>query len=225
MPARGWILVSALGPSSLFVPRGRGHCRRLGHHRVIPSVGGSLPSWILGNPVAVSSVHLVISYVRQQKLNHFPHAAIHAVTVPSWAYVSHQLLCRNLISFLLTLLINLHPQMLTTNIFMMCWPCYVCSLRTRCDSLSGYTFCPIVLCVTARDNQRRCMVRRPTILRETSFIRWDNYLMIKSANSIAAAMHPVIFLPLCKKLHHGVEVCTCLWHCSSCVNNAKHGHS
>jgi hypothetical protein len=52
MPAKGRIQVSALGPSSLSVPRGWGRGRRLGRHRVVPSVGGSmLPSWILGNPI------------------------------------------------------------------------------------------------------------------------------------------------------------------------------
>jgi hypothetical protein len=36
---------------------------------VVPSVGGSLPSWILDNRVSVASVRLLIAYVRQQTLN------------------------------------------------------------------------------------------------------------------------------------------------------------
>jgi hypothetical protein len=143
MPARGRIPVSALGPSALSVARGRGRGRYLGHRRVVPSVDASLPSWILGNPVAVSSVRLLIPYVQQQTLNRFPHVAVPSFTVPSWAYVSRQFLCTNLISFL-TLLINLHPQMLTTNIFFLCWPCCVRSLRTCSLPVTLYQAMPFV---------------------------------------------------------------------------------
>jgi hypothetical protein len=43
--------VSAPGPSSLSMERGRRRGRRPGRRRVVPSAGGSLPSWIVGNPV------------------------------------------------------------------------------------------------------------------------------------------------------------------------------
>jgi hypothetical protein len=77
--------------------RGRGRGRRPGRRRVVHSVGASLPSWIIGNPVGVASVHLLIPYVRKQTLNHFPHSAVPGVAVPSWAYISRQFLCTNLI--------------------------------------------------------------------------------------------------------------------------------
>jgi hypothetical protein len=45
---------------------------------------------------------------------------------------------------------------------------------------------------------------------------------VAASNSIAGLMCPAnFFLPLRKKLHHGGEVCTCLRHPSSCVNNVS----
>jgi hypothetical protein len=163
MPARGRIHVSALGPSSLSVPHGRGRGRCPDRHRVVPSVGGSmLPSWILGNPVVVSSVRLVISFVQQQMLSRFPHAALSGGAVPLWAYVSHQWLCINLISFLLC---NIADQSTSSNAYhkyflamlaLLCtFPPYVFS---RCDSLSSDVICSIVLHIAARDN--RCVIWR-----------------------------------------------------------------
>jgi hypothetical protein len=75
--------------------RHRGRCPS--RRRVVPSARGSLPSWIIGNPVGVALVRLLIPYVWQQTLNRFPHAAVPGVAVPSWAYVSRQFLCTNLI--------------------------------------------------------------------------------------------------------------------------------
>jgi hypothetical protein len=70
MPARSQILVSSPDPSSLsMVHAGEAAVAVLAFARVVPSVGGSLPSCILDNRVSVASVRLLIAYVRQQTLN------------------------------------------------------------------------------------------------------------------------------------------------------------
>jgi hypothetical protein len=48
MPTRDRILVSAPGPSSLSMEHGRLRGYRPGRRHVVPSAGGSLPSWIVG---------------------------------------------------------------------------------------------------------------------------------------------------------------------------------
>jgi hypothetical protein len=104
-----------------------------------------------------ASVGFLIAYVLEQTLSYSPGAVLHGVTVPSWAYVSLRLRDAHLDSFLL---LNVLDQFLFSNAYhryflsmlvLLClFPPYTSS---RCDSLSGDVFCPIVSCVTARDNQ------------------------------------------------------------------------
>jgi hypothetical protein len=101
MPAREQIVASALDPSSLSMTRGTGRGCRPGCRQVVSSVSGSLPSWIVGNPVGVASVHFLIAYVPEQTLSCFTDAAAPSVVVPSWDYVSRRLHCTHLNSFLL----------------------------------------------------------------------------------------------------------------------------
>jgi hypothetical protein len=87
MSARAQIVASARVPSYLAVMRGR--CP--GRHWVVSSFSGSLPSWFVGNPVAVTSFRFLITYVTEQTLCHFADAVAPDVAVPSWAYVSHRI--------------------------------------------------------------------------------------------------------------------------------------
>jgi hypothetical protein len=51
MPAKAQIVASPHDPSSLSMTRGRGRGRHPGRRGVVSTLGVSLPSWILCNPV------------------------------------------------------------------------------------------------------------------------------------------------------------------------------
>jgi hypothetical protein len=101
MPSTAQRVASVQDSSSLSVMHGGGHRRWPGCRRVVYSLTASLPSWIIGNSIAMRWVHFVILYVSQQPLGHLTCAVPPGDAVPSWAYVSHQLRCSQLISHLL----------------------------------------------------------------------------------------------------------------------------
>jgi hypothetical protein len=101
MPSTAQRVASVHDSSSLSVTRGGGRHRRPGRRRVVYSLIALLPSWIVGNSIAMLWVRFVIVYVSQQPLGHLACAVPPGDAVPSWAYVSRQLRCSQLISHLL----------------------------------------------------------------------------------------------------------------------------
>jgi hypothetical protein len=110
-------------------------------------------------------------YVPQQALSHFACAVPPGVAVPSWAYVSCRLRCPQLISYVL---LNVADQSSFSDAYhkyFLCMLVLLCSLPSYVLlSLSGDIFCPIVSCVTARDNRRHHMERLRS-LRSLAFCR------------------------------------------------------
>jgi hypothetical protein len=101
MPSTAQRVSSVQDSSSLSMTRGGGRRCRSGRRQVVYSLTASLPSWIVGNSIAMPWVRFVIVYVSQQLLGHLACAVPPGDAVPSWAYVSHQLCCSQLISHLL----------------------------------------------------------------------------------------------------------------------------
>jgi hypothetical protein len=82
MPSTAQRVASVHDSSSLSVTRGGGRHRRPGRRRIVYSLIALLPSWIVGNSIAMLWVRFVIVYVSQHPLGHLACAVPPGDTVP-----------------------------------------------------------------------------------------------------------------------------------------------